>query len=151
QVFSSVLLILFSVLYLQNGFWVESSVLFFAGLMQLILIFISTSTRYFGFDALNFTFALAGFATGISLAVAKIDTALLKSFNYISSLGVAFFIISFVSASTLIILPKYKKDILPLQVIPWIVWCFIFVPTIYGANLIVPIVLIGMILFGDLL
>jgi len=151
QGISSVLLILFSILYLDNGFWIEAAILFFTGLMQIVLIFISTSTRFFGFDILNFTFALAGFATGIFLAVAKLDITLLRSPNYIPYLGGAFFILSFIAASILIIFPKYSKYVLRLQAIPWIVWCFIFVPTIYGANLIVPIVLIGMILIGDLL
>lgn len=151
QLISSFLLILFTILYIRNGFWVEATILFCVGLMQIALAFINFKfTRYLGFDALNITFILAGFAAGIYLAIAKIDTTVLRSSEYISHLGVIFFVISFVSASTLIGWPKLKKYILPLQAIPWIAWCFIFVPSIYGANLIVPVVLIGMILFRDL-
>jgi HD-GYP domain-containing protein (c-di-GMP phosphodiesterase class II)/putative methionine-R-sulfoxide reductase with GAF domain len=151
QGISSALLILFSILYLNNGFWVEAAILFCAGLMQVVLIFISTSTQFSNFDILNFTFALAGFATGVFLAVAKLDTSLLRWPNYIPYLGIAFFIISFIASTCLIILPKHKKYILRLQAIPWIAWCFIFVPSLYGANLIIPIVLMIAILFLDAL
>ncbi|MBL8050005.1 MAG: GAF domain-containing protein [Anaerolineales bacterium] len=151
QAFSSFLLILFAALYLRNNFWVEGAILFFAGLMQFVLIFISASTRFNGFDALNFTFALAGFATGIFLAVTKIDSSQIRVAGYLSYLGIAFFILSFLAASVLIAFPKYSKYVLRLQAIPWIAWCFIFVPSIYGANLIIPVVLIIMILLGDLL
>ncbi|MBL8100601.1 MAG: GAF domain-containing protein [Anaerolineales bacterium] len=151
QVFSSLLFILFSVLYFQNNFWMEATVLFFVGLMQLALIVIFTSPRFFGFDVLNFTFALAGFASGIFLAVTKIDAAQVKWVSYVPYVGGSFFILSFIAASVLIVLPKYSKYVLPVQALPWMAWCFILVPTIYGANLIVPIVLIGMILFGNFL
>lgn len=151
QLFSSVLLIVFSILYFRNGFWMEATLLTCAGLVQCTLIFISSSPRFFSFDALNFTFALSGFATGIYLAVAKIDSAQLRWAEYISHVGVAFFVISFIAASVLIMPPtKYTKHILRLQALPWGAWCLIFVPSLYGANLIVPIALIGMILFGDL-
>lgn len=151
QTLSSVFLIFYSILYLYDKYWVEAAILCFAGCIQFILTFISTSTRSRDLELLNLLFVLAGFTAGIFLAVAKIDTTQLKWANHIPLLGIAFFIVSFIAASGSILLPKYNKYILRLQAIPWLAWCFIFASTTYGANLIVPIVLIGMILLGDLL
>lgn len=152
QFFSSILLILFALLYANFGFWMESTVLACASLIQLVLLLVSTSNRLDNFDYLNFTVALSGFTTGIFLAVYKFDTNRILFGEYIPLLGVVFFVISFLAA-TILILPirKYSKHIIRLQFIPWAIWCIMFIPSGYGANLIVSGVLILTILFGNVM
>lgn len=146
------LLLLFSVLYLRNGFWMEAILLFITSIFQFSFIFISTSGRLIEFDILHFCFALAGFGIGGFLAITKINSDLLMWSRFVPHLAVAFFVISFLSASVLVF-PKsrYKKMMVRLQIIAWLAWIIIFVPSTYGANLIIATVTILMIAFSDLL
>lgn len=150
QVVAGIFLLLLSVLYLINGLWVEAILLFVSGSTQFVFLFISTSNYFSEFDILNFVFAITGFGIGIFLAIAKIDTSFLRGARFIPHLAVAFFIISFVSASVFIFPAfKHKRLFLRLQAIPWLIWVLIFVPSIHGANLIISSVVILTILFSD--
>lgn len=150
QVIAGVFLLLFSALYLINGLWMEAILLFFTGLTQFVFLFIATSNRFSEFDILNFVFAIIGFGIGIFLAITKIDTSSLMWSRFIPHLATSFFIISFLSASVLIFPAfKHKKFFLRLQVVPWLAWIIIFIPSVYGANLIIASVVILTILFSD--
>lgn len=150
QSMAGFLLLLFSALYARNGFGMEAILLLITGCTQFLFIFISSSNRFFEVDILHSTFSVIGFGVGIFLAISRIDTPLLMWSRFIPHLTIIFFLISFLCASVLVF-PKYryKKNVLRLQAIPWLAWTIIFVPSSYGANLIIVSVIISMILFSD--
>lgn len=150
QSLSSLLLIGLAWFYRKNGYQMEAGILFFTGIMQpaLMLPFIN---RYKQFDFLNLTFSLIGFSTGIYLAVSGINHAQLNLSAYIPHLAIGFLVAAFLGTSAIIVPLRIKKYLLRLQALPWLAWCVIFIPSAYGANLIVPGVVILMIVIGDFL
>lgn len=149
QSISTVLLLLFSILYWTNGFAIGTIIFFVAGFIQLILIFNSASPILFEFDILNFTLILISIITGIFLSFIKIQGIEIRIPVYTPLLGGTFLLISIIVTYILLFSPKYKKKALSLQAIPWVLWCLFFAPSIYDANLILPVVIIGMLLFGE--
>ncbi len=148
---SFLLLIVLAKVYQQNEYFMEGGILFFTGLMQLALL-ISLSDRFKHIDLLNLTISLIGFAVGIYLAVSSISSEQIPLFAYIPYLSIGFLLFAFIAASiTVVPSIKYGKALLKLQALPWAAWCFIFIPSDHGANIIAPLAVIVMILINDFL
>jgi putative nucleotidyltransferase with HDIG domain len=151
QGFSAFLLILCTVIYMRNRYAVEGIVPFTAAVAQIFLLF-SSADR---FKRINFTLlslAMSGFPIGIYLAITQFDFLPSEYAGLIPSLAGVFLVTAFGSASALIAPTfKYRNFIIRLQIIPWLAWAFIFLPTIYGANFMVACIAVFTILFSDLI
>lgn len=151
QGLSVILLFVFTGLYAQAGFFLEGGILFFTGIMQLLLI-LNFEKRFEQIDLLNLAFVMIGFSSGIFLAAsdgiyAQFDISIIKA-----PLTIAFLAAAFIGAITLI-LPssKYNKVLSRLQAIPWLIWFVVFLPAASVINFIIPALLILMIFFNRLL
>lgn len=148
---SILLLLVFSRVYLQTGYFVEGAVLLLAAVVQ-VTIFLSLSNRFPQIDLLNTTFNLLGFVAGIYLAISYINQMQFGFPAYTPHLAIGFLLATFLGTSANFIPTlRYRKILLKLQAFPWLAWCVMFIPSAYGANLIVPAVVIGMILLHDFL
>ena len=151
QGISAISLFIFTWMYIRAGCFVEASIFFFVGIMQLVLI-TPLSRRFEHISLSSLTFIMIGFSSGIFLAISGGQYAQLELIPYKTPLVIGFLITAFLGALT-IVFPssKYNKFLVRVQAIPWLAWCIIFIPTVSAANLIAPALLVGMILFGDIL
>lgn len=151
QGFAILLLLIFSRVYLQNRYFVEGGALLVTALAQLV-VFLPLVRRIQHVNLLHTTFNVIGFVGGICLAVSYIDHSRFSHPTYTPHLAIGFLLVSFLGASyNFIPTLKYGRFLFKLQALPWLAWGIIFVPSAHGANLIVPIVIITMILLSDFL
>jgi putative nucleotidyltransferase with HDIG domain len=151
QGLSILLLIVLARVYQQNEYFMEGAILLFTGVMQLAFI-LSPVNRFKHVDLLNLTFSLIGFSVGIHLAVSTIGLEQVPLAAYVPYLSIGFLLFAFIGASiTIVPSVRYGKTLLRLQALPWAAWCFVFIPSDYGANLIAPLAVIVMVLLNDFL
>ena len=148
---SAILLFIFAGVFFRAGLFIEGIIILFTGITQLVLAspFHFLSARKHSFRTASTAIA---FACGIVLAFSeghyyRFDITLFKTPLVIGFLTTALFGMIAIVLPTL----KYQSLLFRLQIIPWLVWCFIFSPTLLIANLIAPALLIMMIVFSDLL
>lgn len=148
---SAVLLVTCTLIYMRSHYAVEGIIPFAAAAAQVTLLLISADQ----FKSINFTLlslAVSGFPIGIYLAVASFNFIPAEYKPLVPYLAGAFLVTAFLGASA-VIAPtfKYQNFFIRLQVIPWLAWAILFLPTIYGANVIVPFIVIITTLFSDIL
>jgi putative nucleotidyltransferase with HDIG domain len=151
QGISATLLVTCTLIYMRSHYAVEGIIPFAAAVAQVILLFIGAEQ----FKRIHFTLlslVVSGFPIGIYLAVARFDFLPAEHARFVPYLAGAFLVTAFLGASA-VIAPafKYQKFFIGLQVIPWLIWGMLFIPTIYGANVIVPAIVIITTLFSDIL
>ncbi len=145
------LLFIFSVVYWQAGNYLEGVVLAFTGLMLLILL-TPFSVYLSQINLLNLVFVLIGFTNGIILAVSNAQYAQYDLVNYKTFLVIGFLVTALAGAIVTIVPSiKYGSILTRLQIIPWLGWCFIFMPVVPLATLIIPFLVVVAILMNGIL
>ncbi|NOH04267.1 MAG: GAF domain-containing protein [Chloroflexi bacterium] len=145
QILAAILLIVIARVFQAYGFIAEAWVFLIAGVIQ-ILLALPLARQLENIDLLDLAFALIGFLVGIHLAIAKSGAA------HTFVLAVGFFVSAFLGAST-IVLPSFKYNFIlrRLQIIPWLAWSILCVPSADGANLVTPTAAILILLSKDFL
>lgn len=145
------LLFIFSVVYWQAGNYLEGVVLAFTGLMLLVLL-TPFSVYLSQINLLNLVFVLIGFTNGIILAVSNAQYAQYDLVNYKTFLVIGFLVTALAGAIVTIVPSiKYGSILTRLQIIPWLGWCFIFMPVVPLATLIIPFLVVVAILMNGIL
>jgi putative nucleotidyltransferase with HDIG domain len=143
-------LFLFAGLFIRAGYFIESIIFFYIAIMQLILA-APLKKRFDQIDLLKVCFVLIGFSSGIYLAISGNQYVQINIASYKIPLAAMFLASSFFGLIA-VVFPASKLSPMfsRLQVIPWLVWCAIFTPTLSAANLIAPVMLSITILFEGL-
>ena len=143
RIISVLLLAACAFLYIHNGYAVEGVVFLATGVAQLALLLFG-SNRFEHIDPTNLAIAFSSFPAGIYLAVANFSQLPPGQIQWALYLAAAFFVTGFISTSANVAPPfRYRKILIHLQALPWPVWAVIFLPSEYGANLIVPLAVIA--------
>lgn len=145
QLLSAFLLIVVARVYHVHGFIEEAWVFLIVGIMQALLA-LPPARRLGNTNPLDLAFALIGFLIGAHLAVTRSGSAAA------SLTAVGFFLSAFLGASTTV-LPAFKYNYIlqRLQIIPWLVWGILYIPSGEGANFVVPAAAILILLLRDFL
>ena len=148
---TTLFLFLFAGLFIRAGYFLEAIILFYVAIMQLILA-TSLKKRFTQIDLLKISFVLIGFSSGIYLAVSGNQYVQISITPYKITLA-AIFLASSSFGIIAVVVPtsKFNPMFSRLQVIPWLIWCAIFTPTLAAASLIAPILLILFIIFDGYL
>ncbi len=148
---SAISLFIFTWMYIHAGYFVEASIFFFVGIMQLMLV-TPLSRRLEDINLPSLTFVMTGFSSGIFLAISSGQYAQLDLSSYKTPLVLGFLATAFLGALTIIFpFSKYNKFLVQVQSIPWLAWCVIFIPSASAANIIAPVLLVAMMLLSDIL
>ncbi|CAG1012755.1 Cyclic di-GMP phosphodiesterase response regulator RpfG [Anaerolineales bacterium] len=132
------------------GYFIEGSILGYFTVGQLIIN--SPLKKHFEHtDPLQLIFVLAGLSSGIYLAISGNQYDRLGVGSIRNILAILFLAASIVETIRRMFFggklgPNYSR----LQVIPWVVWCLFFLPTLSVAHLIAPGLLAAGILFNKL-
>jgi putative nucleotidyltransferase with HDIG domain len=146
-----VLLFILGMIFVRTGYFIEGFIFCFVGGMQLILIF-PLKKKLQQIDPLNLTFILIGFSSGIYLALSGNRYAQVDIPSYKTILAVLFLITSSFEALRKVIPSKKIAAFFPrIQIVPWLVWFIVFIPTASAAYLLAPAMLIPMIVFSGLI
>ena len=144
-------LFLFAGLFIRAGYFIEAIIVFYVAAMQLILA-TSLKKRFAQIDLLKISFMLIGFSSGIYLAVSGNQYVQINIAPYKIYLAAIFLVYSFFGMIAVVFpTSKFHPMFSRLQVIPWLIWCAIFTPTLSAVNLVTPAFLIVTILFEGLL
>ncbi|MBK8782151.1 MAG: GAF domain-containing protein [Anaerolineales bacterium] len=151
KISSAALLFIFSGVYWQAGNYLEGIVLGYTGLMLLILL--TPLNAYLPqINILNVTVVLIGFTNGIILAVSNTQYAQYDLVNYKTFLVIGFLVTALAGAIVAVVPSiKYGSILTRLQIIPWLGWCFIFIPVAPLAGLIIPFLVIAAILMSGIM
>jgi putative nucleotidyltransferase with HDIG domain len=148
---SIIFLFIFSALFFRAEYYVEGIIILVTGIMQWVL---PSSLNHFiaQKNSLKITAVTIAFISGIMLAISSGQYAQVDITSYRIQLVIALLATAFLGALT-VIFPtlKFNQLIFRLQVIPWLAWCIIFLPTLSITNLIAPSLLVIMIIFSDIL
>ncbi len=148
---AAVLLFIFAAIFFRAGQYVEAIIILITGIMQLTLM--APQDSFFAqTNPLKITSTTISFTCGIILAISNGTYAQFDITPYRVPLAAAFLLTALLGAIT-IVSPSLKigGTLFRLQIIPWLGWCLIFLPTISLADLIAPALLIIMILFSGIL
>jgi putative nucleotidyltransferase with HDIG domain len=151
QVVSAILLFIFTVLFAQAGYMLESVIIFFAGLMQLILV-LSLGRHFHQTDLVSLTFVLTGFSSGIFLAASNNRYLLPELDVYKTPLVIVLLATASVGAAVMM-LPqsRYKWMLERIHSIPWLAWLILYVQAMPGANTIVVALLVLAVMLKDVI
>ncbi len=149
---AAALLFIFTWVYWHSGFYLEGIVLFYTGVVVLILI---TPLDKFltQINILNLTFVLIGFTSGIFLAVSSnTQYAQYDLVNY-KTLLVIGFLVTALGGGIVAVVPswKYSGFLLRLQILPWLVWGGIFIQVAPLATLLIPFLAVMAILLNGIM
>lgn len=137
-------------MYWQAGYYLEGFVLFYTGLVILVLI---TPLRNLlpQVNIPNLTFVLIGFTSGIFLAVSSSQYAQYDLVNYKTFLVIGF-LVTALAGGIVAVLPSVKHGgiLMRLQAIPWLGWCLIFIPVVPLVTLLIPVLMIVTILLNGI-
>lgn len=144
-----ILLFVFAWVYWQTGYYLEAIVVFYSGLILLILVtplnvYVPQS------NTLNLTFVLIGLTSGIFLAASNTQYGQYDLVNY-KTLLVIGFLTTALAGGIAVVAPatKYAGLLIRLQILPWLGWCFIFLPIAPLATLIIPgLAIIALLAYG---
>jgi HD-GYP domain-containing protein (c-di-GMP phosphodiesterase class II)/GAF domain-containing protein len=148
---SVILLLILGIIFIRAGYFVEGGIFCFVGVMQLALM-TQWRKRFTRTDPLNVTIALIGLSSGIFLAISgnqyvQVDITSQKTILIILLLATS----SFEIIRKIIFSERFEVILSRIQIIPWLGWCLVFIPTISAAHLIGPALLVTAILFNRLL
>ncbi|MDO9301864.1 MAG: GAF domain-containing protein, partial [Anaerolineales bacterium] len=138
------LLFILGLVFIRAGYFIEGFVFGFVGIMQLALI-IPLKNKFLQTDPLNLTFILIGFSSGIYLAMSGNQYAQVDITSYKAILAILFLVTSSFEVFRKVIPSKKIAAFFPrIQIIPWLGWFFVFIPTLSAARLIAPAMLLPM-------
>ncbi len=121
-----------------SGFFIEGSVLGLVAILQLVMI-TPLKKRLEHIDPLNLVFVLAGFSSGIYLAISGSHYARLEMGSSRLVLSILFLAASiFETARKLFFRRRLNAHYSRLQSIPWLSWCIVFLPGLSFAHLTIP-------------
>ncbi len=148
---SVLFLFILAVVFIRAGYFIEGSIYCFVGIMQLALI-TPLKKRLALTDPLNSTFVLIGFSSGIYLAVSGSQYAQVDITSYRTILIVIFLVTpSFEVLRKIISAEKFDALFSRVQIVPWLGWGLVFIPTASAAHLIAPALLVSTMLLSRLL
>lgn len=139
---SVLFLFVLGMVFIRAGYFIESFIFVFVGIMQWVLI-VPLKNRSVQTDLLNVTFALIGVSSAIYLAISgnqytQVDLASYKAILIFILLVTAFFGMF----RKIILSEKFDVIFSRIQFLPWLVWCFVFIPTGSAVHLIGPALLV---------
>ena len=148
---SILFLFVLGTVFIWAGYFIEGSIFCSVGIIQLALI-VPLKKQFIQTDPLNLAFVLIGFSSAFYLALsgnqyAQVNIAPYKIILIILLLSAS----SFEILRKLIPSEKFEPFFSRVQIIPWLGWCLIFIPTTSAAHLIVPVTLATTMLFSRLI
>jgi putative nucleotidyltransferase with HDIG domain len=148
---SAFFIFIFTAFFIRADFFIDGFILFFIGVMQLILI-TPLRKRIAQDYLLKSSLSLIGFSSGIYLALSNGHYAQVDLPAYKIPFVIGFLVTAFLVAIT-IVFPavKYNRFLSLTPVIPWLAWCILFIPSVSASNLIAPALLISTMAFSDIL
>lgn len=148
---AGLLLFVFTWVYLQAGYYLEGSILFYTGL-ALALTATPLAKRLEQGNLINLVFVMIGFSNGIILAVSNTQYAQFDLVNYKTYLVMGFLATALIGGIA-VFMPsiKFGAILTRLQIIPWLAWCLIFVAVTPLTTLILPFLAIMAILFNGVM
>ena len=148
---SVLFLFILGMVFIRAGYFIEGFIFCFVGIMQLVLIapLKKQSTQT---DLLNLTYAMIGVSSAIYLAISDNQYTQVDLTSYKAILIIIFLVTSFFGMFRKIIFPE-KFDVIfsRIQILPWLVWCVVFIPTASAAHLIAPALLVMTMLVSRLI
>ncbi len=145
------ILFIFSRVYWQAGYYLEGIVIFYTGLILLIL---NTPLNSYlpQTNILNLTFVVIGFTSGIFLAVSDTQYAQYDLVNYKTFLVIGF-LVTALAGGVAVVAPSLKHGglLVRLQILPWLGWCLIFMPVAPLATLFIPLLAIMALLLNGIM
>jgi putative nucleotidyltransferase with HDIG domain len=147
---SVLLLFILTFLFLADGYVVEGFVFGFVGFMQLILI-TPLKKQFAHADPMHLVFVLCGLSSGIYLAISGGESAQANIGSNKNILAGLFLVFSIFEVLRKRFFPdKFKTIFSRVQIVPWLVWCILYLPTLSAAHLTAPALLALAILFIEL-
>lgn len=138
QILSILLLLVLAVVLIRAGYFIEGSIPGFVGMFQLAML-TPLKKQLSQTDPLNLIFVLAGFSSGIYLAISSGQYGRVDISSSKNILAALFLAASVFEVSGKMFLPgKYSLLFSRLQAVPWLGWCFVFLPTFSIAHLAAP-------------
>jgi putative nucleotidyltransferase with HDIG domain len=148
---SVLFLFILAIVFIRAGYFIEGFIYCFVGVMQLALI-TPLKKRLELTDPLNLTFVLIGFSSGFYLAVSGSQYAQVDITSHRAILIVIFLVTpSFEILRKIISAEKFDALFSRAQIIPWLGWGLVFIPTASAAHLIAPALLVSTMLLSRLL
>jgi putative nucleotidyltransferase with HDIG domain len=139
---SVLFLFILGIIFIRAGYFIESFIFVFVGIMQWVLI-APLKNRSVQTDPLNVTFALIGVSSVIYLAISGNQYAQVDLSSYKGILIVILLVTAFFGMFRKIVLSeKFDPIFSRIQFLPWLVWCFVFIPTGSAEHLIGPALLV---------
>jgi putative nucleotidyltransferase with HDIG domain len=136
-------LFVLGIIFIRMGYVIEGFIFINIGIMQLLLT-VPLKIRFVQADPLNLTFVMIGLSSGIYLAISGNQYAQINITPYKTILTILFLSASFFEMFRKVIhLEKFEMLFSRTQAIPWLGWCFVFIPTFSAAHLIVPALLVS--------
>ncbi len=146
---SILLLLVLTMFLLRTGYFIEGSIFGFIGMLQLVMN-TPLKKQFAQADLLRLIFVLAGFSSGIYLAVSGGQYVKVDIISSKNILAVLFLSASAFEVFRKILLPgKFGPHFFRFQVIPWLGWCLVFLPTLSVAHLTGPALFSATILFSN--
>ena len=138
--------LILSILYFRAGCYIEGVIFLITAATHFTLIS-NPEFKILQVDLINISFISMGFLSGILLAVSSDIYLEINISGQKSLLAGSFLIFSFLGAGAAFLPnPKYKDLLIRSQVIPWLIWLGIFIPTGNGA-IIIPVACIILLFF----
>jgi len=150
RIVATLLLFFFTLVYARAGYYLEASILFYNGLVLLLLIS-PFGKRLEHFNSLNLVFVMIGFSNGLLLAVSSTQYAQFDLINYKTYLVIGFLVTALAGGIAAVIPSKYSGGLMRIQIIPWLGWCLIFIPVASLATLLLPFLAIAGILLNNIM
>jgi putative nucleotidyltransferase with HDIG domain len=147
---SILLLFILGAIFIRAEYFIEGFIFCFVGITQLILT-VPLKNNFLRTDPLNLTLVMVGLSSGIYLALSNNRYAQVDITSYKIMLIVMFLTTSFFEIiRNMIHIKKYEMILSRAQIIPWLAWYLVFIPSASAARLIAPALLIATILFNGL-
>ncbi|MCE9646391.1 MAG: GAF domain-containing protein [Chloroflexi bacterium] len=145
---STLLLLAFSLLYLNSNYFMEGMIIFFALVMQVARL-IPTGHQFIKFDLLKLAISMVNLIGGIYLAIASEGSLPAAILPYKTPL-LTLFAVTAALAGYALIFPnsKQSKFLNRTPALPWIAWCIVFIPAATPAHLVSPAFISIVILLG---
>ena len=136
------LLFILGIIFIRAGYFIESFIFIFVGIVQWVLI-APLKKQSVQTDPLNLTFALIAVSSVIYLAISRNQYTQVDLTPYKAILIFIFLVTAFFGMFRKIILSdKFDVIFSRIQFLPWLVWFLIFIPTVSAVHLIAPILLV---------
>ena len=135
-------LFILGIIFIRAGYFIESIIFIFVGIMQWVLItpLKKKSTQT---DPLNLVFAMIGVSSVIYLAISGNQYSQVDLTSYKAVLIFIFLVTAFLGMFRKIVLSeKFDTVFSRIQFLPWLVWCLVFLSTASAAHLIAPALLV---------